>query len=193
TPLGEAPLRLPLPGLHNVRNALAAAALAASAGAPLAAIVEGLSQAPVVAGRLVRIALTSGAQLIDDSYNANPGSTAAAIELLARSSGERWLVLGDMRELGTQAATLHRECGAHARAAGIERLFAVGELASEAAVAFGLGGHAFEDQAALIDALRSAMHPDALILVKGSRGSSMERVVLALTRDAAREVGEHVA
>ncbi len=193
TPLGERPLRLPLPGMHNVRNALAAAALAASAGASLQAIVEGLGLAPAVAGRLVRIALPGGAQLIDDSYNANPGSTAAAIELLAGSGGERWLVLGDMRELGPSAEELHRECGARARAAGIERLFAVGQLASEAASAFGLGGHAFKDQAALIDAVRSALHPDALVLVKGSRGSSMEQVVLALTRDSNREAGVHVA
>jgi len=193
TPLGEKPVRLPLPGIHNVRNALAAAALSASAGAPLEAIVEGLSLAPAVAGRLVRIALASGAQLIDDSYNANPGSTAAAIDLLALSGGERWLVLGDMRELGPMAAELHRECGMRARAAGIERLFAVGELACEAATAFGLGGHGFADQATLIDALRAALHPDALVLVKGSRGSSMERVVLALTRDTHGEAGVHVA
>ncbi len=193
TPLGETALRLPLPGLHNVRNALAAAAIAASAGAPLKAIAEGLALAPAVAGRLMRISLASGAQLIDDSYNANPGSTHAAIDLLARSSGERWLVLGDMRELGERARELHRECGDRARSAGIHRLFAVGESAAEAASAFGLGGHAYSDQGALIDALRCALHPGALVLVKGSRGSAMERVVLALTRDARKEAGTHAA
>ncbi len=193
TPDGEAKIRLPLPGLHNVRNALAAAALAAAVGAPLKAIVEGLGQAPAVAGRLVRIALPGGAQLIDDSYNANPGSTAAAIDLLARSEGERWLVLGDMLELGKDAVQLHRECGEQARAAGIERLFAVGPLASESAAAFGLGGHAFADQDPLIEALLGALHPDALVLVKGSRGSSMERVVLGLTRSRSATGGEHAA
>jgi UDP-N-acetylmuramoyl-tripeptide--D-alanyl-D-alanine ligase len=176
---------LPLPGRHNVANALAAAALAHALGVPLATIMQGLEAAPAVKGRLVRHAMPGGWTLIDDSYNANPGSTAAAIETLAQLAREKdgnegWLVLGDMRELGADAARLHAQCGALAKQRGVARLFAVGELSRASAEAFGEGAQHFADQQSLAAALAAQVHAGVTVLVKGSRGSAMERVVRAL-------------
>lgn len=186
TPLGEARIALPLPGRHSVANALAAAALAVGCGRPLADIVAGLQGATPVGGRLVRHTLRDGATLVDDSYNANPGSLAAAIALLAALPAPRWLVLGDMRELGAEGAALHAAAGHAARDLGIDRVYALGELAAEAAAAFGDGGRTFASHAALADALRADLAPGAQVLVKGSRGSAMDRIVDALLQgDAA--------
>ena len=118
--------------------------------------------------------------MIDDSYNANPGSTAAAISTLAAESGEAWLVLGDMRELGADAPRLHAQVGALAREQGIARLYTVGTLAQQAARAFGAGAQHFDDQALLARTLANEVKPGVRVLVKGSRGSAMERVVRAL-------------
>ena len=180
TPVGEAGVTLPLPGRHNVRNALAAASIALAAGIPLDIIVEALAAAEGVAGRLGRHTLAGGAVLIDDSYNANPGSLAAAIDTLAAAGGDRWLVLGDMRELGGDGPAMHAQAGALARAAGITRLYALGALSAAAADAFGEGARRFDTHQALIDALRADLHGEARVLVKGSRGSAMDRVVTAL-------------
>ena len=189
TPLGEAEVELGLPGRHNVRNALAAASLALGAGAGLADVVAGLQAARAVAGRLVSHRLATGTTLVDDSYNANPGSLQAAIETLAASGQSAWLVLGDMRELGDDAAALHAEAGRHARASGIARLYALGPLAAEAARAFGEAGHVFEGHGALAQALARDIAAEAaptgsagalIVLVKGSRGSAMDRIVAAL-------------
>jgi UDP-N-acetylmuramoyl-tripeptide--D-alanyl-D-alanine ligase len=177
---GESLLRLPLPGRHNLLNALAATSLALAAGAPLSAIVESLQAATAVAGRLQAQPLPNGAELIDDSYNANPQSVAAAITVLAGRPGRRWLVLGDMRELGPDAGRLHAEAGARAREAGLDALWTIGEFAAEASSAFGTGARHFDSQGDLIDALRAALEPDVHCLVKGSRGSRMDRVVDAL-------------
>jgi len=181
TPHGSAPVYLPLPGRHNLRNALAAAALAQALPIDLETIVHGLAQVQAVAGRQTTYILKNGAVVIDDSYNANPASLAAAIAVLAnQSSTERWLVLGDMRELGTQARALHAEAGQRARAAGIHHLYAVGELSQAAVDAFGAGAQHFPDHAALISALNAALHPGVCCLVKGSRSSAMDIVVHAL-------------
>jgi UDP-N-acetylmuramoyl-tripeptide--D-alanyl-D-alanine ligase len=179
TPAGRAPLHLPLPGRHNVMNALAAATLALAAGAGFGDIVAGLEAARPVKGRQVAHRLASGALLIDDSYNANPGSLAAAIATLAADPGPAWLVLGDMRELGPDGPALHAAAGVQARQAGLAALWTVGELAAEASRAFGAGGRHFEDQAALVAALREALRTDGGLrcLVKGSRGSAMDKVV----------------
>jgi UDP-N-acetylmuramoyl-tripeptide--D-alanyl-D-alanine ligase len=177
---GESLLQLPLPGRHNLLNALAAASLALAAGAPLSAIVDGLQAATAVAGRLQAQSLPGGAELIDDSYNANPGSVAAAITVLAARPGRRWLVLGDMRELGPDAARLHAEVGEQARSAGLDAVWTVGEHAAAASRAFGEQGRHFDRQADLIDALRASITADVHCLVKGSRGSRMDRVVDAL-------------
>src|SRR5690606_26386541 len=128
TPSGEVAVSLPLPGRHNVANALAAASIALALELPLATIAQGLSEVEPVKGRLVRHRLDNGATLIDDSYNANPGSLNAAIDTLAAASGENWLVLGDMRELGEDAVALHAEAGRRAQRAGIARLYALGPL-----------------------------------------------------------------
>ncbi|WP_133000565.1 UDP-N-acetylmuramoyl-tripeptide--D-alanyl-D-alanine ligase [Luteimonas arsenica] len=184
TPEGEAAVSLQLPGRHNVANAMAAAALALACGAPLAAVAEGLAGARPVDGRLVRRRLSGGAWLVDDSYNANPGSLAAAIDTLATASGGGWLVLGDMRELGDDAVALHEAAGRRAREAGVARLFALGGLAAQAAGAFGEGGEVFASHEALAAAVVAALAGSAgaapTILVKGSRGSAMDRVVRAL-------------
>lgn len=185
TPAGAVAVRLPLPGRHNVHNALAAAAVATALDIPLADIVAGLETASAVPGRLVRRAMAGGWTLIDDTYNANPGSAAAAIAVLALSGGETWLVFGDMAELGAGAEALHAAVGAQARAAGIGRLFTVGRLSRAASAAFGDAGAHFDDQAALIAALRDALHAGVTCLVKGSRSSGMERVVAALTGNTA--------
>jgi UDP-N-acetylmuramoyl-tripeptide--D-alanyl-D-alanine ligase len=191
-PQGEAEVALALPGRHNVRNALAAASLALAAGASLDAVREGLAAARPVAGRLVSHRLPGGATLIDDSYNANPGSLHAAIDLLAAGAGEAWLVLGDMRELGADAAALHAEAGRRAKAAGIARLYALGELSAHAAEAFGERGRAFDGHDALAQALREDLsgRGDVRLLVKGSHGSRMDRIVNALLQGAGRTRGE---
>ncbi|HKR76268.1 MAG TPA: UDP-N-acetylmuramoyl-tripeptide--D-alanyl-D-alanine ligase [Rhodanobacter sp.] len=180
TPEGDAEVNLALPGRHNVANAMAAASIALALDVPLDTIVAGLEQARAVAGRLRRVTLPDGATLIDDSYNANPSSMAAAIDTLALAAGERWLVLGDMAELGTDARTLHAGVGAKARERGIERLFAVGPLGEATVEAFGAGGVHFADKSALVDALETGLHAGVTCLVKGSHSAGMEQVVKAL-------------
>lgn len=176
----SARVRLPLPGRHNVANALAAAALASGAGVAVADIAAGLQHAQPVEGRLLRHVSPQGWTLIDDSYNANPGSALAAVATLALQPGERWLVLGDMAELGPDSAALHAGIGRAARECGVERLYAVGGGAAEAARAFDSGTRVFRDQPALIEALARDLNPGVSVLVKGSHSSHMERVVGAL-------------
>ncbi|MEO7251848.1 MAG: UDP-N-acetylmuramoyl-tripeptide--D-alanyl-D-alanine ligase [Arenimonas sp.] len=194
TPAGNALIRLPLPGMHSVMNALAASALALAAGAGFDAVVEGLHGAEPVKGRQIARRLANGAVLIDDSYNANPGSVAAAIATLARGDGEAWLVLGDMAELGEGAAQLHADIGAQAKRAGLARLWTVGQLSGVASQAFGDGGKHFQSQQALIDALHDSVRrhsrPETLsVLVKGSRSSAMDRVFSALLIQAHEDTG----
>ncbi|MGY4517180.1 UDP-N-acetylmuramoyl-tripeptide--D-alanyl-D-alanine ligase [Lysobacter sp. HA18] len=177
---GEAAVELAMPGRHNVRNALAAASLAIGAGVPLSTIAQGLSAARPVAGRLVTHRLRSGTTLIDDSYNANPGSLAAAIDTLASMPGASWLVLGDMRELGDDAVALHAQAGTRAREAGIARLYTLGALSAAAADAFGANARHFDTHESLAEALRADLSADVRVLVKGSRGSAMDRIVAAL-------------
>ncbi|HKE47697.1 MAG TPA: UDP-N-acetylmuramoyl-tripeptide--D-alanyl-D-alanine ligase [Rhodanobacteraceae bacterium] len=183
TPAGDTPIAMTQPGRHNVMNALAAAAIAFALDVPLATIRAGLEAAPAVAGRLVRRKHASGAILIDDSYNANPGSFAAAIATLAAEFGETVLVMGDMAELGADAERLHAHIGALAKASGIQRLHAVGRLSRAAAEAFGAGATHHADQAALIAALRADLRAGTTVLIKGSRSSAMDRVVSALIDD----------
>lgn len=184
SPWGEADIALPLPGRHQIGNALAAATLALAAGVALDHVANGLARAEGVPGRQQTLALAGGSVLLDDSYNANPGSMAAAIATLvalaARRSVPAWLVLGDMRELGPGAAVLHAEVGQRARDAGVARLLAVGEMSRHAAVAFGAGGEHFPDQDALTARLQAQMERPVAVLVKGSRGSRMDKVAAAL-------------
>lgn len=196
TPAGAADVALPLPGRHSVMNALAAAALALAAGASLDDVVAGLQDAQPVPGRQVPHALRGGAVLVDDSYNANPGSVAAAIAALAQSGDEAWLVLGDMKELGEGAALLHADIGAQAKRAGIARLWTVGELSAEASRAFGDGARHFNDQPALVAALSTALQQATgglRCVVKGSRSSAMDKVVAALLAADRQGDADHVA
>ena len=181
SPAGALPVALALAGRHNVSNALAAAAAALAAGATLAQVVAGLGSVQAVAGRLQFRPLAGGAWLIDDSYNANPSSARAALEVLAELPGRRWLVLGDMGELGAYADDSHRELGTLARSLGVERLFAFGALAALAADTFGAGAERHSDIDALVRAVAGALPGEARILVKGSRVNRLERLVAALT------------
>ncbi len=183
TPQGGISMRLPLLGRHNVMNALAAGSAALAGGASLADIQAGLEKLKAVSGRLEVKSGANGARVLDDTYNANPGSLAAGVEVLKAAAGERVLVLGDMGELGEAAPDIHRRVGALAARLGIERLYAVGELTREAVAAFGANARHFESQEALIDDLRRAMHADMTVLVKGSRSSRMERVVAGIIDD----------
>lgn len=175
----EIPMTLRLAGEHNARNALAAAATALALGIDPDAIRAGLATLTPVKGRLCPRRCGS-AGVIDDTYNANPESIAAAIQVLAGLSGRRWLVLGDLGELGPQAKALHREIGDVARSAGVERLLSVGTLSAAATAAFGAGARHFADQDTLVGALRSELGADDRVLVKGSRSARMEYVVEAL-------------
>jgi UDP-N-acetylmuramoyl-tripeptide--D-alanyl-D-alanine ligase len=191
-PHGSADIRLALAGTHNVANALAAAAAAASAGATLAHISAGLAAVRAVPGRLQFRPGPGGVWLIDDSYNANPSSMHAAIEVLAGLDGRRWLALGDMGELGAFAADAHAEIGEFARARGIERLYATGSLMARATESFGAGAFWFPDVPALTAALATALAqagPTVRLLVKGSRSNRLERLVAALTGE--RSPGGH--
>ncbi|GLQ90873.1 UDP-N-acetylmuramoyl-tripeptide--D-alanyl-D-alanine ligase [Dyella flagellata] len=192
TPHGDAEVQLPLPGRHNIANALAASAVALALEVPLDTIVAGLAQASAVEGRLNRITMPEGWTLVDDSYNANPSSMHAAIDTLALAAGERWLVLGDMAELGADARALHAGVGRHARERGIDRLFSVGPLSAAAVEAFGAGGNHFANKAALIDALRAELRAGVTCLVKGSHSAGMEQVVVALKNGPTKE-GAHDA
>ena len=180
-PAGEAPVSLRAAGVHNVRNALAAAAAAAAAGVGLAAIARGLAAFEPVQGRLQKRAGKGGAIVLDDTYNANPDSVIAAIEVLARAAGAKFLVLGDMGEVGAHGAAFHAEIGRHARAAGIDRLYLLGEFCTHAAAAFGEGAGHYGDIDALLAALEPRLGAGVTVLIKGSRFMRMERAVRALT------------
>ncbi len=180
TPVAELQIDLALPGRHNVMNALAAIAATTALNIDNEQIVRGLESMQAVGGRLQARRGINGATVLDDSYNANPASMGAGIKVLAECRGQRYLALGDMGELGGEAAELHRQVGDAARDAGIDRLYACGELSHAAAEAFGEQGHFFAQQQQLIEALLPEMKSDVTVLVKGSRSSRMERVVEAL-------------
>jgi UDP-N-acetylmuramoyl-tripeptide--D-alanyl-D-alanine ligase len=171
---------LRLPGRHNVCNALAAAACAHAAGAPATSIVAGLAAMESVKGRMQLKAGCNGAHVFDDTYNANPGSLKAALEVLAACPGERWLLLGDMGELGKEAEEFHHKAGIMAREFGVERLYATGELTRHTIAAFGPGGKHFSSTAALAASLGGALNNNVTLLVKGSRSMQMELVVKSL-------------
>ncbi len=180
TPAGTVGVRLQLAGRHNVLNALGAAAAAHAAGADLAAIADGLGRMRPVRGRLELKAAVGGAFLIDDSYNANPSSLSAGLGVLEAAAGERWLVLGDMAELGDATREAHVSAGREARTAGVSRLFAVGTLTGDAVAEFGAGAEWFPDTAALAARLAPLLREGVTVLVKGSRLNRLERVVDAL-------------
>ncbi len=179
-PTGSMPIELHLAGRHNVLNALCAAAAATAAGASLDDVRQGLATMRPVPGRLQFKTAPSGAWIVDDSYNANPSSMKAGIEVLASVDARRWLVMGDMGELGDFADASHAEIGRFARDHHIDRLFATGSLSALAVEAFGAGGEWFADTELLARAVNSELTREVCVLVKGSRSSRLERVVAAL-------------
>jgi UDP-N-acetylmuramoyl-tripeptide--D-alanyl-D-alanine ligase len=183
TPHGGISMRLSLLGRHNVMNALAASSASLAAGVSLADIQAGLEKLRSVTGRLEVKRGLNGARVLDDTYNANPGSLAAGVEVLKAASGERVLVLGDMGELGDAARDIHRRVGLLAKSLGIEQLYAVGELTQDAVEAFGKGAQHFTSHEALIENLRACLHAGMTVLVKGSRLMKMERVVAGIVAD----------
>lgn len=180
SPAGDMVMRLALPGIHNVANALAAVAVGLSCDLSLTDIRDGLESLRPVAGRLCATESPAGTVIIDDCYNANPGSVRAAIDMLAACSGRRTLLLGAMRELGENSGELHREIGEYALAAGIDRLWGVGPELEVSIQAFGAGGRYFENREALISELPGQFDSGDTVLVKGSRSAGMELVLQAL-------------
>jgi UDP-N-acetylmuramoyl-tripeptide--D-alanyl-D-alanine ligase len=183
---GTAPVRLHIAGRHNVKNALAAAACALAAGVQLAAVVQGLQAFEPVKGRSRALLLNMNGQalsLVDDTYNANPDSVRAAIDVLAELPGPRLMVLGDMGEVGDQGPQFHAEVGAYAAERGIEALFTLGDLCVDAAKAYGSARH-FENMASLREAVLAQAMDFQSIVVKGSRFMKMEQVVEALVQQA---------
>jgi UDP-N-acetylmuramoyl-tripeptide--D-alanyl-D-alanine ligase len=179
TPAGEADATLAIPGLHNVRNALAAAACAHAVGIPASTIAAGLTAFRPYTGRLQVKQAVGGATVIDDSYNANPDSVRAAIDVLASCPAPTALVLGDMGEVGEHGKQFHREVGEYARAKGVTQLLAMGEATRDTVAAFGSGARHFVGVEELLSQIQAQT-----ILVKGSRFMKMERVVAALTGSA---------
>lgn len=177
---GEIPVQLQVLGRANVANALAAASCAIPLGIKLDDIKAGLENFTAVAGRLAIVKAKNGARLIDDSYNANPGSVQAAIDVLAAMPGQKILVLGDMGELGDEAMAAHIEVGQYANKVGLDGLLSVGELSKLAAQKFGPGGQNFISREALITELEPLLNKDATILIKGSRSAGMDQVARAI-------------
>jgi UDP-N-acetylmuramoyl-tripeptide--D-alanyl-D-alanine ligase len=183
TPVGDFQCTLKLLGQHNVMNALAATAVAVAAGVDADAIGEGINALQAVPGRMQPKPGIKGSRLIDDTYNANPSSLIAGLDVLAACEGQRFLVLGDMGELGDNSIELHQQAGADAARLNIDRVFTLGGFSQEAAQAFGENGRHFEDVQQLIETVRPLLAEDVTVLVKGSRMMRMERVIVALSED----------
>ncbi|MFN3713931.1 MAG: UDP-N-acetylmuramoyl-tripeptide--D-alanyl-D-alanine ligase [Alcanivoracaceae bacterium] len=179
TPAGQWPVRLPLPGAHQVSNALMALAAVAEAGVPLAEAIARLANLKPVKGRM-NVSACEGGTLVDDSYNANPGSVRVAIDWLARQRAPRCLVLGNLGELGADEVTIHQQLGRYARDAGIDALVAHGHLAAEAADAFGDGGDRVATHGDAAERARVYLKQAGTVLVKGSRSAGMDAVITVL-------------
>lgn len=175
-----AQVHLPLPGEHNVMNALAAAACGVALGLDAQVIAAGLGRVESAQGRVVWKTTTQGAALIDDSYNANPTSMQAGLALLAQQPGRRWAVLGGMAELGAASAQLHEDCGRAARTLGLDRLLLLGDAGEHYARGWGVGAECFERLDDLVGVLAADAAVGVSLLVKGSRSAGMERVVAVL-------------
>jgi UDP-N-acetylmuramoyl-tripeptide--D-alanyl-D-alanine ligase len=180
TPVEQFVASLCVPGLHNIKNALAAAACAYALDIPAESIVAGLSVYAGVKGRLQRKRHASGALVIDDTYNANPESMQAAIAVLGACPGRKLFVMGDMGELGDDAEAMHAAIGEFAKRAGVHEMFALGDMSAAAARSFGEGARHFSDIGEMMDVLGYAVVSGSTVLVKGSRFMRMERVVQAL-------------
>jgi UDP-N-acetylmuramoyl-tripeptide--D-alanyl-D-alanine ligase len=177
TPQGDVDIRLSIYGEHNVLNAVAAAAAAQQLGASLNDIKSGLENMQSVSGRMTLREGIQGARIFDDSYNANPTSVKAAVDALAKYSGERIIILGDMGELGPEAENFHRDIGLYAKKAGIQQFFAIGKLMQHAVDAFGKGAFHFADHDSLSNAVKEILNANMTVLVKGSKSAKMGKVV----------------
>ncbi|MFI4891180.1 MAG: UDP-N-acetylmuramoyl-tripeptide--D-alanyl-D-alanine ligase [Steroidobacterales bacterium] len=192
TPAGEAQALIHAGGAHNVLNALAAAAAASAAGASLAHVTAGLGRFRPVGGRLQLKAGARGGWIIDDSYNANPSSVRAGLDVLRTLPPPTWLVLGEMAELGDKSAESHADIGAYARSCGVQRMFCVGAPTAQAAAGFGESAEWFPGVEPLIARLKSEWPAAVTVLIKGSRINRLERVVTALTNgDISSTAGVH--
>jgi UDP-N-acetylmuramoyl-tripeptide--D-alanyl-D-alanine ligase len=178
----SAQVQLMVPGLHSVKNALAAAACAYSSGCTFAEIAEGLAGFAGESGRMQRNLGVNDARVIDDTYNANPGSVRAAVDYLSSCAGQRILVLGDLGELGDSAEQAHYDLGAYAREQHIDAVFACGQFAQKTIGGFGAAGQIFDTKQAIAETLIPIMNKDTTVLVKGSRSSRMEDVVEIICR-----------
>ena len=174
-------VQLPLPGKHNVMNALAAIAGCTAAGVPVDAIKAGLEDMQSVKGRLQLKAGINGSQLIDDTYNANPSSLDVALEVLKSFSGQHYLALGDMGELGEESQALHEQAGKQAKESGVQRLFTLGPLAEFAGKAFGQGAESYQQHDEMVAVLKNELQEQITLLVKGSRSMHMEKIVEAVS------------
>ena len=181
TPIGVCEIKLKLLGSHNVMNALTAIAASVAAGFTLEQIVKGLENLKPVDGRLQMKRGVNNSRVIDDTYNANPTSLYAALNVLHDFSGKRFLALGDMGELGDNADELHIDAGIYAKETGVDSLYSFGKLAAKAAKEFGRNGFCYDKHEDMIEALRDELSQDVTLLVKGSRSMHMENVVNALT------------
>ncbi len=177
TPNGQFSFELKVEGVHNISNALAASAAAFALGISNADIAKGLQSFGGVYGRLERKVACNGAVLIDDTYNANPDSMKAAIDVLAKQTGDKILVLGDMGELGSDADRMHADIGAYAKSSGLSQLYCLGETSKHMVSAFGAGAQHFESPEAIAAAVKPQLNKNSTVLVKGSRFMRMERVV----------------
>lgn len=187
TPLGDGVVQLTVPGKHNIMNALAAAAAAVALGIAPEDILKGLNEFGGVSGRLAASCTSAGARIINDTYNANPQSLLAAMNVLVSSEADTWLVLGDMAELGGDKEELHRMAGVQARDLGVNHLLATGDLARFAVESFGQGAHFFQDRQQLINKLGQEITEDSVVLVKGSRSMAMEDIVDALLDQSSKQ------
>ncbi len=177
TPKGEIQAKVQVPGEHAIYNALAATAVCTGLGIGLENIRAGIESTQPVPGRLMKLEGIRGACVLDDTYNANPASLSVALDVQAREPGIRWLVLGDMGELGVESIALHKKAGIMARKSGVVRLLGVGELVIHAVEAFGNGAEHFSGHSAVIESLQHDLHEQVCVLVKGSRAMHLEKVV----------------
>lgn len=180
TPQGNVDIHLPLLGQHNVINALTATGCALACGCTLEPIHQGLHTMQPVEGRLRTYPGIHNSLIIDDSYNANPGSLKAAMQVLSNYPSPRWLVLGDMFELGETSKALHEHVAEWAKNMNIDYLWTIGALAHYTSQKFGSHALHFEQQDALIQSLQDKLHEGVTVLIKGSRGMKLEKVVAAL-------------
>ncbi len=177
TPMGEIRVQLQALGQHAIYNALAATAVGIGLGIDVESIREGLEATKPVPGRLVRLKGIGGSSILDDTYNANPASLSVALDAQAQLSGEHWLVLGDMGELGSDSVRLHAQAGEMAKEYGIKRLFGLGELSKYAVKAFGAGATHYLNHSEVIEALQNDLYKEICVLVKGSRAMRLEKII----------------